>query len=195
VIPEASTPSRKRKRRAQLADEHSLDRAEQMKSVRNLDFAFEKCNNSDTQTSFVQFFNSIVIENLQSIGISLGGSDDQIYSTVERMQEVELERTAMASSKNLISEVFDKDEKEELDNEEIDKLILNSWCGEIMDEVMDMGNAYPKDCKFTPRQQTPSSSKKLRSKGVRQNTSGTQPPILSDGDVGILAHVHLKTQS
>jgi hypothetical protein len=23
---------------------------------------------------------------------------------------------------------------------------------------------------------------------------GTQPPILSDGDMGILAHVHLKTQ-
>jgi hypothetical protein len=87
------------------------------------------------------------------------------------MKELELERTAVASSKNLISEVFDKDEKEELDNEEIDKLILNSWCGEIMDEVMELGNAYLKDCKFTPRQQTSSSSKKLRSKGVRQNTS------------------------
>jgi hypothetical protein len=58
--------------------------------------------------------------------------------------------------------VFDKEEKEELDNEEVDKLILNYLCGEIMDEVMDLGNAYPKDCKITPRQQTSSSSKKVK---------------------------------
>jgi hypothetical protein len=36
-------------------------------------------------------------------------------------------------------------------------------CGEIMDEVMDLGNAYPKDCKIIPRQQTSSSPIKLRS--------------------------------
>jgi hypothetical protein len=30
--------------------------------------------------------------------------------------------------------VFDKEEKEELENEEIDKLILNSLCFEIVDE-------------------------------------------------------------
>jgi hypothetical protein len=59
--------------------------------------------------------------------------------------------------------VFDNDEKEELDNEEIDKLILNSLCGKIMDEVMNLGNAYPKDCKIIPRQQTSSSPIKLRS--------------------------------
>jgi hypothetical protein len=58
--------------------------------------------------------------------------------------------------------VLDKEEKEELDNEEVDKLILNYLCGEIMDEVMDLGNAYPKDCKITPRQQTSSSSKKVK---------------------------------
>jgi hypothetical protein len=58
--------------------------------------------------------------------------------------------------------VFDKEEKEELDNEEVDKLILNYLCSEIMDEVMDLGNAYLKDCKITPRQQTSSSSKKVK---------------------------------
>jgi hypothetical protein len=68
----------------------------------------------------------------------------------------------MAGSKDIISEVFDKDEKEELDNEEIDKLIINSLCGEIIDEVIDLGNAYPKDCKIIPRQQTSSSSKKVK---------------------------------
>jgi hypothetical protein len=70
----------------------------------------------------------------------------------------------LVGTKDIFSEVFDKDEKEELDNEKIDKLIINSLCGEIMDEVMDLGNAYPKDCKITPRQQTSSSSKKVRIK-------------------------------
>jgi hypothetical protein len=89
VIPEASTLSRKRKRRALSADEHSLDHAERMKAVRNLDFTSQKGNSSITQTSFVQFSNSYVIENLQSIGISLGDSADQISLAVEQIKEVE----------------------------------------------------------------------------------------------------------
>jgi hypothetical protein len=64
TILEASTLWRKSKRRAQSADEHSLDRAEWMKAARNLDFMSEIGNNSATQTSFVQFSNSNVIENL-----------------------------------------------------------------------------------------------------------------------------------
>jgi hypothetical protein len=32
----------------------------------------------------------------------------------------------------MISEVFDKEEKEEAVNEEVDKLILNSLCSKIM---------------------------------------------------------------
>jgi hypothetical protein len=62
----------------------------------------------------------------------------------------------------MISEVFDKEEKEEAVNEEVDMLILNSLCSEIMDEVMDLDTAYLKDCKSTPRQQTSSLSKKAK---------------------------------
>jgi hypothetical protein len=54
-----STPSRKSKRRAQSADEHSLDRAEWIKAVRNLDFTSEKGNIS--QTLFVQLSHENVI--------------------------------------------------------------------------------------------------------------------------------------
>jgi hypothetical protein len=94
AIPEASTLSHKRKRRAQSPDKHSLDRAERMKAARNLDFTSENGNSSDAQTSFVQFSNCNVIENLQFIGISLGDSADQISLVVERIKEVEIERTA-----------------------------------------------------------------------------------------------------
>jgi hypothetical protein len=57
-----------------------------------------------------------------------------------------------------------------MENEEIDKLILNSLCGEIMDEVMDLGIAYPMDCKNTPGQKSSSSSKnrkKSKEKGKK----------------------------
>jgi hypothetical protein len=68
----------------------------------------------------------------------------------------------LARRNNIISEVFDKLGKEELVNEEVDNLIINSLCAEIMDEVMDLGNDYLKDCKITRRQQTSSSSKKVK---------------------------------
>jgi hypothetical protein len=42
------------------------------------------------------------------------------------------------------------EEREEMENEEVDKLILNSLCSEIMGEVMDMGSAYLKDYNTTP---------------------------------------------
>jgi isocitrate dehydrogenase kinase/phosphatase len=92
------------------------------------------------------------------VGIVLGSSSEKITLSVEQIKEVELGRIVDAGSKDIISEVFDK-EKEELENEEVDKLILNSLCCEIMDEVMDLGNAYPHDCNITPRQNPSSTSK------------------------------------
>jgi hypothetical protein len=161
AILEAETPLRKSKRRSESVDEHSLDRAERIKAARNLDFTAEKGNNSKPLVSFVHFSNENVIDNLQSVGIVLGSSSDQITLSVEQIKEVELGRIVDAGSKDIISEVFDK-EKEELENEEVDKLILNSLCCEIMDEVMDLGNAYPHDCNITPRQKPSSTSKRCK---------------------------------
>jgi hypothetical protein len=49
-----------------------------------------------------------------------------------------------------------------MENEEVDKLILNSLCCEIMDKVMDLVNAYPQDCKVTPKHKPSSSGKRLK---------------------------------
>jgi hypothetical protein len=54
-------------------------------------------------------------------------------------------------------------------NEKVDKLILNSLCCEIMDEVMNLGNAYPKDCKITPKPKPSSSGEKVRETRINQN--------------------------
>jgi hypothetical protein len=63
------------------------------------------------------------------------------------------------SDRDRISENFDKEEKEEMENKDVNKLILNSLCCEIMNEVMDLGNAYPQDSKVTPKHKPSSSGK------------------------------------
>jgi hypothetical protein len=50
----------------------------------------------------------------------------------------------------LVCSIFDKEEKEMLEEEEIDKLILNAICSDIMDEVIDSGSANPTDGKTDP---------------------------------------------
>jgi hypothetical protein len=77
------------------------------------------------------------------------------------------------SNEDKISSVFDKEEKEKLEAEEVDKLILNSLCSEIMDEVMDLGDAYPLDCKITPGKKSsssPNGHKKSRSKSNKKGS-------------------------
>jgi hypothetical protein len=64
AIPEASTPSRKSKRRAQSTDEHSLDRVERIKATQNLDFNSVKGNSNTTNSSFVHLLNDFVTKNL-----------------------------------------------------------------------------------------------------------------------------------
>jgi hypothetical protein len=83
AILEASTPSCKSKWRAQSTDEHSLDRAEQIKAAHNLDFNKANGNNNKTHSSFIHLSNDFVTKNLQSIGILLGNYSDQINISVE----------------------------------------------------------------------------------------------------------------
>jgi hypothetical protein len=52
---------------------------------------------------------------------------------------------------DFIEDIFDVEEREEMENEEVDKLILNSLCSKIMDEVMDLGSSYPNGCNITLR--------------------------------------------
>jgi hypothetical protein len=160
TIPEVETPSHKSKRRANTGDEHSLDRAERIKAARNLDFTKEKGNISTSQTSFVHFANEYVVDNLLAVGISLGNNNNHISSSVAHIKEIELGR---------LEGLENNEEKEEMENEEVNKLILNSLCYEIMDEVMDLGNAYPQDCKITPNYK-PSSLEKIKSKRSRSKS-------------------------
>jgi hypothetical protein len=66
---------------------------------------------------------------------------------------------------DLIEDIIDVEGKEEMENEEVDKLILNFLCSKIMDEVRDLDNAYPNGCNINPRARsssTPTDSAKRK---------------------------------
>jgi hypothetical protein len=161
TIPETKSPGRS-KRRADTMDESSLERVERIKAAHNLDF---KGKPDSTQLSFLQFSKDDVISNLDAVGINLGHDYTTIDSSISNLRHVKLDRLVCKPKVDLIEDIFDEEEKEEMGNEEVDKLILNSLCSEIMDEVMDLGNAYPNGCNITPRARsssTPTDSAKRK---------------------------------
>jgi hypothetical protein len=173
AIPAADTPSRKSKRRADSVDEHSLERAERMKAACNLDLSAGKGTKTRPNSSFIHFSNEHVVDNIRGVGISLGENEEQIRSLVNKIKEVELGRHLDVNTLDATCEAFDKEEKEELEREEGDKLILNSLCAELMDEVIDLGNAYLPNCNITPRQKNiflVKKDKNSRSKGKKKSS-------------------------
>jgi translation elongation factor EF-Tu-like GTPase len=69
-----------------------------------------------------------------------------------------------------LDSILELEEKEEIENEEVDRLNLNSLCSKIMEEVMDLCSAYPKDCNTTPISKASSTSTTRAKK--RKNKKG-----------------------
>jgi hypothetical protein len=82
---------------------------------------------------------SDVISNLDTIGVSLGADASSISESV-----VDLKNSALGSlhervSVNLKDKVLEKEEKELLEEEELELFLKNIY-SEIMEEVMDLGS-------------------------------------------------------
>jgi hypothetical protein len=118
---------------------------------------------------------------LSAVGVSLGKNENLIATSVSHIKEIELGRLAREVNRDKISEIFDREEKEELETGEVDKLILNSLCCEIMDEVMDLGNAYPQIAKLLQNISHHPQGKKGRKSGVGQSK-------IVQGERNILEH-------
>jgi hypothetical protein len=124
-----------------------------------------KVNQTLHNFPFCNFSKDDVISNLDAVGINLGHDYTTIDSSISNLRHVKLDRLVCKPKVDLIEDIFDVEEEEEMGNEEVDKLILNSLCSEIMDEVMDLGNAYPNGCNITPRARsssTPTDSAKRK---------------------------------
>jgi hypothetical protein len=160
AIPEASTPSRRSKRRVSTIDQSSLEQEERIKAALNLDSTPKLGNRQASHNSFLQFSNDQIVFNLSVVGISLGNNSEFVSSSVACVKEMELNRLQQVFDVDKISSIFYKEEKEEKEREEVDNLILSSLCNEIVEKVMDLGNAYLMDCNVTPKHK-PSPSTKI----------------------------------
>jgi hypothetical protein len=80
----------------------------------------------------------------------LGEDIDSVNTSISNFKDIEFGRMVDKPKLDKIAYVFDREEKEELENEEVDKLILHSLCSEILEEVMDLGSASLMGCDTTP---------------------------------------------
>jgi hypothetical protein len=131
-----------------------------MKAARNLDASCDQGTTDSTINSLLHFIKEDVIYNLESIGINPGNGESEVCKEVDRIKSWENDRCVEQFTKDEVSRIFDQEEKELAEEEEVDKLILNSRCSEIMDQVMDLDSAYPLDCKTIPRKKSPWRSQK-----------------------------------
>jgi hypothetical protein len=115
-----------------VADEEVGVVAEHRKALRNE-------GTSDQSTPLFTVNDSLVISNLNGIGISLGDNEVIISGALENMKE-HAARRVHEHVQSVLKDVLEKEEKELLEEEELDKLFLKNICSEIMDEVMDMGS-------------------------------------------------------
>jgi hypothetical protein len=86
AIPEASTPSRRSKRRADSAAQARLQRAEKIKAARSLDASPKQGNIETTDNTFLHFISEQVNHNLNNISISLGVDSVAVCNSVESIK-------------------------------------------------------------------------------------------------------------
>jgi hypothetical protein len=169
AIPEASPPSRRSKRRVDNADQANLEWAEKLKAAHNLDASYDQGTTDSNANSILHLSKEHIIDNLESIGINLGNDALEVGKSVETIKSRESITLVDHDSKDVISKLFDQEEKEVMEEEEVDKLVLNALCCEIIDEVLDLDSANPLDCKTIPRKKSPRQSQK--GKGLAKGTN------------------------
>jgi hypothetical protein len=143
-----------------------MERAERIQAARNLDF---DGNSDHSQPSSLLFSDDNVLSNLGVVGILLGNDKSSIRSSLLCLRKCELDRNRISCqlSGNKVYCSFDLEEKKKLENKEVDKLILNSLFSEIIDEVVDLSSAYPKDCNTTSISKSSSTATKKASKNKK----------------------------
>jgi hypothetical protein len=136
AIPEASpeqSVARSSKRRVGEADEEVGVMAECHKALRNEGKSVEPTHSSHVT-------DSMVISNLNVIGISLEVDDASISESMDNIREKALGCLQEHIRVSLKDNVLEKDEKELLEEEELQKLFLKNICIEIMEGVVDLGS-------------------------------------------------------
>lgn len=152
--------TRSSKRRASTADDDSVHRAARLKAGRNLQDEFK----GTTVNSFLHVPNESIASSLNNIGVSIGSDFMAVTDSITHIKQIERDRLLTDNTTDLKTSVFDKEEKEMAEEDEVDRFILNNLCSEIMDEVMDQDSEHIVQAHTDPRKGTTSKNKRKASK-------------------------------
>jgi hypothetical protein len=107
-------------------------KAEKIKELKNE-------GNLDSTLTHVSYDNTSFIPNLENLGISDGNYESSTSQALIELSSAIHACTGVNKIFDKKREVLELEEKELEDEEEVDKLLLQNICGEIMEEVMDVG--------------------------------------------------------
>jgi hypothetical protein len=124
--------ARRSKCHASDSDVEVALQAEKLKILKNE-------GNSDSMPSSVYFDTASIIPNLDSIGISFRVHEGSTSKGLMELSRAVHGSSGVANSVDKKIEVIELEEKELEDEEEVDRVLLQNICGEIMEEVMDVG--------------------------------------------------------
>jgi len=128
------TPVRRSKRNADVADVHSLEKAEKRVAIKNLEDP--QGNAKAVINSVVSFSSDRIEQNLGGVGISLGGRENLIAGSIALIKDVEQERLKPSYVGNSI----DKECESEEDEVDPDTSTIDRLYGDLTEEVMDDSN-------------------------------------------------------
>jgi hypothetical protein len=83
---------------------------------------------------------SMIVSNMQSIGVSLGQDLDIVNLSISNLNNLASLNHAEKGLVDRKTQVVERDEQDRLEEEELDKIFLKNICSEIMEEVMDLGS-------------------------------------------------------
>lgn len=126
----AALPKRRSKRREAEVDEDMLERAKRVVAKKNLDGP----EGNSFKNSVLSFTDELVINNLRSLGISLGASENSVQDSVDHLKILEKERIKESTVK------IGQDNHVELgesDVEDDDLYTLGDLSGDLSEEIME----------------------------------------------------------
>jgi hypothetical protein len=139
-----------------------------MKAAQNMDTP-PKQGSQASENSFLRFTNVQVSHTQEDLGFCLDHDNVFITSSVANLRDMESERLKKQTYADPICLVFDKEEKEMLEEDVVNKLILNSVCRGIIDEVIYLCSAYRMDGNTTPKTNKSSSLSKVTKRSKKKN--------------------------
>ena len=167
------TPTRRTsKRRANSLDEHSLDRAQRLTAMRNLDVP----KGTRPSASFLSLTDDCIISNITNLGVLMGVSESQSKCVTRHIRELEHGRLASSPAKQ--SKVKrdlskDLDALEDTENDGFDQLMIKEMNSAALEDFLTENNSHLGDiCPLKSRKNLyPVKSNMFRKKKIGTKTT------------------------